>query len=86
MKKNKEKELQKKCIKKFFYSEYKHIAKAGGAKMQSIGFEASYEACEALFKEGKLILKAFNEDEFHVFLKKSPQEFELIYSSKEKEK
>lgn len=77
------KDLEKKCIKKFFLSEYKHIAQAGGKKMQSIGLEASLEMCEELFKEKKLIMKAFDENAFYVFLKQDKNQFELIYDSTE---
>ena len=79
--KHKKKELEKKCIRKFFLSEYKNIAKAGGKRMQSLGLEASLEACEALFKEGKLIMKAFDEKDFFVFLKQGRNKFELLYDS-----
>lgn len=76
-----DKELEKKCIKKFFLNEYKNIAKTGGEKMQTLGLEASLEACEELFKDGKLILKVFNENDFFVFLKHGRNKFELIYDS-----
>ena len=81
MSKKIDKETEKKCIKKFFLNEYKHIAKAGGANMQSLGLEASLEACEELFKDGKLLLKVFDENAFFVFLKHKKDEFELIYDS-----
>lgn len=78
---NKDKELEKKCIKKFILNEYKNIAQAGGAKMKALGLETALEACEALFKEGKLIMKAFDENSFCVILKHGTDKFELIYDS-----
>jgi len=79
----KDKILEKKCINKFFISECKYIMQAGGKKVQSIGAEASLEACEALFKDGTLIMKAFSINDFCVFLKNKKNQFELIYDSAE---
>jgi len=75
------KELEKKCIRKFFFIQYKDIAKAGGKKMQSLGLEASLEACEGLFVDGKLLIKVFDENTYFVFLKHDKDRFELIYDS-----
>jgi len=80
-KQKKDDALSKKCIKKFFFKQYKYIAQAGGAEMQSLGLEASLEACEALFKDGDLILKAFDENCFYVFLKRNKNAFEVLYDS-----
>lgn len=80
--------LQKTCIKKFFFDEYKHIIQANyntknGQKMQSLGLETSYDMCIALFEDGSLGIKAFNEKEFFVFLyHKKQRKYELIYDSK----
>lgn len=83
-KKQNDKVLEKKCIRKFFISECKDIMQAGGGKVQSIGLGASLEACEALFKDGTLIIKAFSENDFCVFLKNKKNKFGLIYDSSEK--
>ena len=80
----KDKSLEKKCINKFFISECPYIMQAGGKKVQSIGLGASLEACEALFKDGTLIMKVFSENDFCVFLKNKKNKFEMIYDSMEK--
>jgi hypothetical protein len=80
---SKKKELEKECIKKFFFEKYKYIAQCGGKKIKELGLEAALEACEALFKDGSLTLKAFNKNEFFVFLyHKNKKKYELLYDSK----
>lgn len=80
---SKKKELEKKCIKKFFLEKYRYIAQCGGKKIKELGLEAALEACEALFEDGSLVLKAFNKDEFFVFLyRKEKKIYELLYDSK----
>ena len=75
--------LEKICIKKFFFDEFKNISQFGGKKIKQLGLEASLEACFALFEDGELKLKAFNKDEFFVFLyHKKPRKWELIYDNK----
>lgn len=77
---SKKKELEKECIKKFFFEKYRYIAQCGGKKIKELGLEEALEACEELFEEGSLVLKAFSKDKFFVFLKQG-KKYELIYDS-----
>jgi hypothetical protein len=77
---SKKKELEKECIKKFFFEKYRYIAQCGGKQIKTLGLEAALEACEGLFEDGNLVLKAFNINEFFVFLKQG-KKYELLYDS-----
>lgn len=80
---SKKKELEKECIRKFFFEKYRYIAQCGGKKIKELGLEAALEACEELFKDGSLVLKVFSKDEFFVFLyHKDKKKYELLYDSK----
>lgn len=80
---SKKKELEFQCIKKFFFEKYRCIAQCGGKKIKELGLEAALEACEELFKDGSLVLKAFSKNEFFVFLyHKNKKKYELLYDSK----
>ncbi len=79
------KDLEQRCIRKFFLTEYKHIVRASKNNMHKLGIEASLEACEALFKDKSLIIKAFKEDDFVIFLNHGKNKFELIYDSKKRD-
>lgn len=75
--------LQKTCITKFFFDEFKNISQFGGKKIKQLGLEASLEACLALFEDGDLKIKVFSKDEFFIFLNhKKKKKWELIYDSK----
>lgn len=77
------KELEKKCIKKFFFEKYKDIAQVGGKKLKTLGLEAALEACFELFEDGSLKLVADNKNEFIVLLyHKEKKKWEVLYDSK----
>jgi len=75
--------LEKACIRDFFYKEYKNILRAGTKELASLGMEASLEACEGLFDDGRLIVKVFDKGIYSIILKHSENSFELLYDSTE---
>lgn len=80
---SKKKELERECIRKFFFDKYKYIAQCSGKRLKELGLEAALEACYELFEDGSLILKAFNKDEFFIFLyHRDKKKYELLYDSK----
>lgn len=76
-------ELERKCTRDFFFKKYKEILRVGSPEIASLGMEASLEACEGLFEDGSLVIKAFDIAHYFIFLKHKNNNLELIYSSEE---
>ncbi len=86
MPKKQPKNLEKLCLRKWYLNEYKGIRLFAEENFSELGLEGGLETCYALLEDEVFLVKAFNIDEFFVFLTRDKGEtYELLYDSKNPE-